>query len=82
MTDQELQIILDRVKNTTGGEWVAYIEGRDFTSGSSFIMTGTDSDRGNDIELIGASNADIDFIANAKQDVLHLIEEIHRLKNQ
>jgi len=43
-------------------------------------MTGTDLNRGNDIELIGASKSDLDFIASAKQDIPILIEEIRRLK--
>jgi hypothetical protein len=33
-----------------------------------------------DVELIGASDADIDFIAHAKQDIPKLNNEIKRLK--
>lgn len=39
MTDEELQIILNRCEKATGGKWVAYIEGRDIECGSSFIQT-------------------------------------------
>ena len=62
------------------GPWISYIEGRDHESGSSFIMTGDNNNRGNDIELLGATNDDQDFIANARQDIPILIEEILRLK--
>jgi hypothetical protein len=48
---------------------------RDHTSGSSLIRTA-----GNDIELSGASVADQDFIAHARQDVVRLITEIRRLR--
>ena len=80
MSDKELEEINGRLQNATKGTWKAYIEGRDFTSGSSFIMTVSDDERGSDIELIGASDADIDFIAYAKQDIPKLINEIKRLK--
>ncbi|EMM99185.1 hypothetical protein LEP1GSC021_3625 [Leptospira noguchii str. 1993005606] len=51
-----------------------FIEGRYHTSGSDFIRTSK-----NDIELSGASLADQDFIANAKQDIPRLIAEIELL---
>ncbi|EJO76345.1 hypothetical protein LEP1GSC079_0852 [Leptospira interrogans str. FPW1039] len=51
-----------------------FIEGRDHTSGSDFIRTSK-----NDIELSGASLADQDFIASAKQDIPRLIAEIEFL---
>jgi len=43
-------------------------------------MTGTSGTRGNDIELFGATVADQDFIANARQDIPRLIDEIERLR--
>jgi hypothetical protein len=45
-------------------------------SGSTFIQTG-----GEDIYLTGATVADQDFIAHARQDILDLIAEIERLRN-
>src|SRR5437899_266367 len=51
------------------------IEGRDHTGGSSFIRT-----EGDDIELSGATTADQDFIAHARQDIPRLLAEIVRLK--
>jgi len=80
ISDEDLKEILDRCNAATPGPWVSYIEGRDHTSGSDFIMTGTIEKRGNDIELSGATQADQDFIAHARQDVLRLVAEIQRLK--
>ena len=75
MTDEEIREI-ERCENSQKGPWKAFIEDRDHESGSDFIMTG----HGTDIEMTGASEADYDFIANAKQDIPKLIEEIRRLK--
>ncbi len=36
--------------------------------------------RGEDLEIIGTTIADLDFIANARQDIPALIEEIERLQ--
>ena len=80
MTEKELNEIEERTKNAQNGLWKAFIEGRDHTSGSSFIMTGVETERGNDIELNGATESDYDFIANARQDIPKLIAEIRRLK--
>ncbi|MDE6093095.1 MAG: hypothetical protein K2F73_07560 [Ruminococcus sp.] len=77
MTDEELQEIRNRCEKATGGHWVAYIEGRDIECGSSFIMTA-----GNDLEITGATIADYDFIAHAKQDIITLLDEIERLRSQ
>ena len=76
----ELEEINARCEAASVGPWVSYIEGRDHTSGSSFIMTGEGENRGNDIELSGATSDDQDFIAHARQDVPRLIEEIKRLR--
>lgn len=80
LTDQELTEIRLRCDAATIGPWVSYVEGRDHTSGSDFIMTGDGDSRGEDIELTGATTADQDFIAHARQDILRLLDEIQRLK--
>jgi hypothetical protein len=81
ISDQELEQILARCNATTAGPWKSYVEGRDHESGSDFIMTGTEAQRGNDIELIGAlKQYDQDFIASAKQDIPLLVSEIKRMK--
>jgi hypothetical protein len=82
ITDLELKEIGTRWKNAQKGPWKTYVEGRDHTSGSSFIMTGEGEDRGEAIEMFGATTADYDFIAYAKQDIPKLLDEIRRLRGQ
>jgi len=80
ITEEELKQIEHRVNSAQPGPRKAYIENRDHESGSNFIMTGTDEQRGNDIEMDGATIADYDFIANARQDIPRLIDEIRKLR--
>lgn len=80
LTGAELQEIRRRCDAATPGPWQSFIEGRDHTSGSSFIMTGRGKGRGCDIELNGATTADHDFIAHARQDIPRLLDEIARLR--
>lgn len=80
LSDNELARIAARCNAASPGPWVSYVEGRDHTSGSSFIQTGTPEQRGQDIELTGATVEDQDFIASARQDIPRLIAEIHRLR--
>lgn len=74
---RELKRLLQRI---APAPWVSQIEGRDHSSGSSFIQTGAGGARGEDIELFGASAADQDFIARARQDVPLLLDEVERLR--
>ncbi|ARU26091.1 hypothetical protein [Cellvibrio sp. PSBB006] len=80
LTEREIEEIKRRCDAATPGPWKSYIEGRDHTSGSDFIMTSIVDDRGESIELTGATVADYDFIAHARQDIPRLLEEIERLK--
>ncbi len=76
MDPAELEMIMNRCAQATPGPWKSFIEGRDHTSGSSFIRTG-----GEDFELSGGgTTADQDFIAHARQDIPRLLAEIERLK--
>lgn len=75
MTNEELDEIRERCRRAAPGPWTAWIEGRDHTSGSSFVRTGAD-----DIELSGASEGDYDFIAHARQDIPRLLAEVGRLR--
>lgn len=75
LTHEYLQELKQLLADATPGPWTSFVEGRDHESGSSFIRTG-----GDDIELSGASAADQDFIARARQDVALLIAEIERLE--
>jgi hypothetical protein len=77
MTEQELSDIESRVRAATPGPWQSFIEDRDHESGSNFIKT-----QGKDIELLGATDADQDFIAHARQDVPRLVEELRRLRRE
>ena len=82
MTEEELELILRRWSLTTGDKWISYVEGRDHSSGSNFIKTISGEQRGMDIEIIGATNADQDFIASCKQDIPRLVEELKRLRQK
>ena len=82
ISKEELREIELRCEKAQNGPWKAYIEGRDHESGPDFIMTGTGNNRQKDIEMVGATVADYDFIANAKQDIPKLINEIRELKKQ
>ena len=74
MEESELRAIAARCEKATKGPWVSFIEGRDHTCGSDFIQTA-----GEDIELLGATKDDQDFIAYARQDIPALLCEIARL---
>ena len=76
LTNDDIHAIEARLRGAAPSPWVSFIEGRDHTSGSSFIRTGGS----NDIELTGATEADQDFIAHARQDVEVLLAEVMRLR--
>lgn len=80
ITDNELKEMQARCDSATVAPWRSYVEGRDHSSGSNFIMTGEGNRRGEDIELTGATVADQDFIACARQDIPRLINEVRRLR--
>ncbi len=80
LAERELTEIRLRCDAATGGPWKALIDGRDHESGSDFIMTGTGSSRGEDIELSGGSRADHEFVAHARQDIPRLLDEVARLQ--
>jgi hypothetical protein len=86
MTEAELAEIESRCQAAAPGPWRSMVEGRDHTSGDSFIMLGTERERGDDMYIsVGprpASAPDQDFIANARQDIPRLIEEIRRLRGR
>jgi hypothetical protein len=73
--EQYLQEVESRSTAATPGPWVSFVEGRDHTSGSNFVRTTLD-----DIEFSGATVADQDFIAHARQDVPLLVTEVRRLR--
>lgn len=82
LTSAEVAEVQARCDRASPGPWRSMIEGRDHTSGSSFIMTGPPSERGPDIELSGATADDQEFIAHARQDVPRLLDELARLQSE
>lgn len=80
LTDEELALISNRAQAAQPGPWKSFVEGRDHSSGSNFIMIGDGKIRGEDIELLGATISDQDFMAAARQDVPKLIDEIQKLR--
>ena len=80
LSDEDIYNIELRANSATAGPWKSFVEGRDHTSGSDFIMTGLEGNRGTDIELSGATVSDQDFIAAAREDIPRLIAEIRAIK--
>jgi hypothetical protein len=79
LSAEYLNEIRDRCNAATSSPWISFIEGRDHTSGESVIARGVNSSE-DDLYLIGATMADQDFIAHARQDIPKLLEEISRLR--
>ncbi len=80
LSDSYLEEVKRRYKATTKGPWISIIEGRDQDSGDSFIMVDADGDY-EAIYLLGATTEDQDFMANARQDIPNLLDEIYNLKS-
>lgn len=80
MTEDDLKVIEERCESARKGPWKSFIEGRDHMSGSSFIRVSNEANPDDDIELTGATDADQDFIAHAREDIPKLIAEIRRLR--
>lgn len=73
----DIEYIKQITNNSTKGPWVSYVEGRDMTSCSSFIMT---SENDYSIDFFKIKTEDQDFIAMARNKMPELIEEILRLQ--
>ncbi len=70
-SDEELNEIQRRCDMASAGPWISFIEGRDHFGGSNIIKTADHNS--SDIELIGASASDQDFIAHARIDLPRLV---------
>lgn len=81
ISSQELAEIAARAEAARPGPWISWVEGRDHQSGSNIITVGKPEAEEADIELMGATVADQDFIAAAREDVPRLIAEIRRLRS-
>jgi hypothetical protein len=90
LTNSELDEMERRATAATPGPWVPFVEGRDHFGGDDFIRTGDLDDDQPDMyisQYLGArsikvSAADLDFIANARQDIPRLVAEIRRLRGR
>ena len=82
ITDAELRNMRARCDAARPGPWRSHVEGRDHASGSNFIMVGEGTARSEDIELLGVTAEDQDFIAHARNDLPRLIAEVERLRSE
>ncbi|WP_345695955.1 hypothetical protein [Kitasatospora terrestris] len=93
MTDEQLDEIEERAARATPGPWVPVLETRGATGGGSCLLvdpvgTGVDDEiywtrfigqrevRSPDAQL----DADLDFVAGAREDVPRLLAEVRRLR--
>jgi hypothetical protein len=79
LSDDYLEQVNKRYEAATKGPWISFVEGRDHLGGDSFIRRSMD-DSIDDLYLHGATVEDQDFIANARQDIPLLLDEIYRLR--
>ena len=75
--NKDIEEVKRIINKATKGPWKSYIEGRDHTSGSSFIKTG---DGDYDINFIKIRHEDQDFIALSRNIIPELIMEIEELR--
>jgi hypothetical protein len=82
LTDEEITAFRELSETASRSPWRAMIEGRDHTSGDSFIMIGPEDDRDEDMyvsrDSTPASPADLDFIAAARNYIPRLLDEVTR----
>jgi hypothetical protein len=86
LTDTELGELRRLSERAAPAPWRAMVEGRDHTSGDSFIMIGREDDRDEDMYVSRdsgpASSADLDLIAAARNYLPRLLDEIIKLRSQ
>ncbi|RST04397.1 hypothetical protein EF910_17890 [Streptomyces sp. WAC07149] len=92
LSEEELSAIERRVAAATPGPWVGWMESQHGIGGTSFIQLRADAEEDVEIYLTRAAgghevvgmdaqtDADIEFIAGARQDVPRLVSEIRRLR--
>lgn len=88
LTDAGLDQIEQRCRAASKPPWQSFIEVRDHTGGDDFIRVGGMDDSEPDMYvsrsttegLVPASDADLDFIAHARQDLPLLLTEVRRLR--
>jgi hypothetical protein len=82
LSEDELDRIERLAQAATVGPWLSYIVDRDDGAGWNRVELGICNDLGSfhSMELVGASIADQDFIASARQDVPRLVREVRALR--
>jgi hypothetical protein len=87
LSNEYLEGVRKRCENSSNGLWISSIEGRDHPlGGDNVILRGVKNISNirvreeDDLYLVGGTVADYDFVANAKQDIPALLDEIDRLK--
>jgi hypothetical protein len=80
LTTYDLEQIRKRCDTATPAPWISSWEGRDHTAGDSVILRG-DQRQFDDLYIMPCTLPDQDFIANARQDVPALLDEIVRLRS-
>ncbi|MGW4380156.1 hypothetical protein [Kitasatospora sp. NPDC004531] len=92
LSDEELNAIERRVAAASPGPWTAFLESRQAAGGDSFIRLDADPEQDDEFYLhrfvdgrpiLGIdprTDADLDFIAAARQDVPRLLAEVRRLR--
>jgi hypothetical protein len=87
-SDAELDQLALRCDAASKPPWQSFIEGRDHWGGDNFIRVGGMDDSEPDMYVsrstaegsLPASDADLDFIARARQDLPLLLAEVRRLR--
>ena len=75
ISERELDQMERRSRAATPGPWFSLVVGRDLEAGLNCIEVGYRA-----MEVLGGTVADQDFIANAREDMPRLIEEVRRLR--
>ena len=76
LSERELEQMERRSQAASPAPWVSWVVGRDLEAGLNCIELGDCAA----MEVIGASVADQDFIANAREDVPRLVTEVRQLR--
>lgn len=71
-----LEAILDRCNGATPPPWTSFVEGRDHVSGSDLIARDAGDPAHDDLEIVGASAADLDFLAAARHDLVQIARRL------
>jgi hypothetical protein len=82
LSEEELDRIERLAQAATVGPWLSYVVGRDAGAGWNRVELGVCNELGSfkSIEFNGATIADQDFIASARQDVPRLVHEVRALR--